>query len=76
MQCSCRTMNSQCGISLSLGLCRASRLTRLQLRSKCTDPLLATIGGNCTLLQELNISLSEQVGSLVALQPSSRSLSR
>lgn len=67
-----RQLNSLCRTALSLGLARAARLTSLQLRSKCTDPLLQTVAGACPLLKELNISLSEQVTILAPLLLSPR----
>jgi len=56
-----RSLSVLCRQELATGLVRATRLTRLHLRSKCSDALLATVASSCPLLQEINISLSEQV---------------
>jgi len=56
-----RALSVLCRQELGAGLVRATRLARLHLRSKCSDALLATVASSCPLLQEINISLSEQV---------------
>ena len=56
-----RSLSVQCRQELGKGLVRATRLVKLHLRSKCADGLLDIIGSSCPLLQEINISLSEQV---------------
>jgi len=56
-----RSLSMQCRQELGKGLVRATRLVKLHLRSKCADGLLDIIGSSCPLLQEINISLSEQV---------------
>jgi hypothetical protein len=56
-----RSLNREVKVALESSLARCSHLTKLVLQSKCTDPLLAVLGRHCPRLQELHISLSEQV---------------
>jgi len=54
-------LNQDCRASLTVSLKRATSLATLILCSKCTDDILAVVSKNCPGLEELNVSLSDQV---------------
>lgn len=56
-----RPLNTQCRAALLTSLARTHNLTKLVLHSKCTNDILESLGKNCPLMLELQISLSELV---------------